>query len=146
MSEHDNGCSCTDCKMSHLLSLEIENEDQTNEIKQLQAELENEKRLHAEILDKELGARDTEIARLKDEISGCILRMDDGDFPDKDGVTELERKLDECCRNNDSEIDRLKEKLRHTYGEDKLDDFPTADQADMALNNLSKALKGEPHD
>ena len=68
-------------------------------------------------LEKIIDVRDMQVKelqadnqRLKDEISGCILRMDEGDFPDKGyGVTELERKLDECCRNNDSEIDRLKE-------------------------------------
>ena len=39
---------------------------------------------------------------------------------------------------------RLKEELRHAYGEDKLDDFPKADEADEALDNLKQALAATP--
>ena len=42
------------------------------------------------------------------------------------------------------EVKLLKEELRHAYGEDKLDDFPKADEADEALDNLKQALAATP--
>ena len=42
------------------------------------------------------------------------------------------------------EVKLLKEELRHAYGEDKLDDFPKADEADEALDNLKQALAAQP--
>ena len=42
------------------------------------------------------------------------------------------------------QIARLKKELRHAYGEDKLDDFPKADEADEALDNLKQALAAQP--
>ena len=87
----------------------------------------------------------------KEEILGALARgythpQTEHEVLNPELIEAMFDELSPFILNKDAEIARLKEKLRHAYGEDKLDGFPTADQADMALNNLSKALKGEPHD
>ena len=51
-----------------------------------------------------------------------------------------------CLINLDlrKEIERLKAKLDMWYGLNDIDDFPSADEADEALDNLKQALAAQP--
>jgi len=104
--------------------------------------------LYLQVRDEDLAGKDKEIARLQAEITGCIQRLDEGDFPDGGcGTTELERKLDEACINNDQYIARLKEenetlrdRIRDTEKIDDGIDFVVGYLKETGSNGLRTGL------
>ena len=67
----------------------------------------------------------------------------------KQQAAEIEAKIDiikhqqEWLDDKDAEIERLKEENMRLSGESDLVNFPTADEADKALENLKQALAAQ---